>query len=56
MPINTGGSINVKVVNEVMDVNIDEVGGISTMGNVPINIEEVGEHNIHRTVLVAIQR
>ena len=40
VPLNADGSINVKVINSTMDVNIEEVGGHRTHGTVPVKIEE----------------
>ena len=38
VPVNPDGSLNVKVLNGVMNVNIEEVGGYSTFGKVPVKI------------------
>jgi len=38
VPVNADGSINVKI-NDVMDVNIEEVGGYSTFGKVPVEVK-----------------
>ena len=38
VPVNQDGSINVKI-NDVMDVNIEEVGGYSTYGKVPVEVK-----------------
>lgn len=40
VPLNADGSLNVKVVNSTIDVNIEEVGGIVTLGNVPVTISK----------------
>ena len=39
VPLNADGSINVKVINSTMDVNIEEVGGHNTFGTVPVKIK-----------------
>ncbi len=40
-PLNKDGSITVRLApNETIDVNIDEVGGFSTFGKVPVKIEK----------------
>lgn len=41
MPLNPDGSIdvNIKSSNDVIDVNIDEVGGYSTHGTVPVKVK-----------------
>ena len=38
VPVNEDGSINVKVTDEV-DVNIEEVGGYSIFGKVPVEVK-----------------
>jgi len=40
IPLNADGSLNVKIMNSVMDVNIEEVGGYSTYGKVPVKIKD----------------
>lgn len=40
VPLNPDGSLNVKLINDVLDVNIDKVGGYSTYGRVPVQIKE----------------
>lgn len=43
VPLNKNGTIDVNIKsfdsNNIMDVNIEEVGGYSTYGEVPVNIE-----------------
>lgn len=41
VPLNEDGSMNVRVMTmpETIDVNIDEVGGYSTYGNLPVDIK-----------------
>lgn len=42
LQLNEDGSINVKVMTmpETIDVNIDEVGGFSTFGEVPVDVKD----------------
>ena len=40
LPLNSDGSMNVKIVNSTMDVNIDEVGGIYVHGTIPVKLKE----------------
>lgn len=42
VPINTDGSINVKLSSDQMDVNIKSIGGSSVYGALPINLKEIG--------------
>ena len=39
VPLNPDGSLNVKIMNSTMDVNIEEVGGFSTFGTVPVKVK-----------------
>ena len=45
VPVNTDGSINVKMVSD-MDVNIHSIGGSSIYGALPINIKECNGSSI----------
>lgn len=40
LPLNPDGSLNVKVVNEAIDVNIDKVGGYYTDGKIKVKVED----------------
>ena len=41
VPVNKDGSVNVKMIGTgTMDVNIDEVGGYSCYGKIPVAIKE----------------
>jgi hypothetical protein len=42
VPVNSDGTITVKFApNAIMDVNIEEVGGYSTFGNLNVDIKKV---------------
>jgi predicted metal-dependent RNase len=55
VPLNADGSLNVKITNSVMDVNIKEINSSSISGQVPVNIEEVGGHTVHSSLPVENQ-
>lgn len=46
VPVNTDGSINVKVVSD-MDVNIHSIGGSSVYGALPVNLKELSGSSIN---------
>lgn len=53
VPVNADGSITVKFApNAVQDVNIREVGGRTTYGEIDVNIEEVDGSSFSRAVPV----
>ncbi|MDP3667669.1 MAG: hypothetical protein Q8R50_13390 [Sediminibacterium sp.] len=58
VPVNPDGSINVKFVKgDVMDVNIDEVGGTSQSGStLDVNIEDIRGGSVYGSVPVTIER
>ena len=55
IPLNPDGSINVKILNNVMDVNVEEIGGHSTYGKVPVNIEEVDGYSTNGKIDVNVR-
>lgn len=57
VPLNPDGSINVKFApGSVQNVNIQEVGGRSTYGQLDVNIEEVDGSSVSRSVPVKINQ
>lgn len=58
VPVNPDGSINVKFVKgDVMDVNIDEVGGTSQSGRtLDVNIDDIRGGSVYGSVPVTITR
>lgn len=42
VPVNSDGSINVKLIGDQMDVNVKSIGGSSVYGALPINLKEIG--------------
>jgi hypothetical protein len=54
VPINTDGSINVKVVSD-MDVNIHSIGGSSVYGSLPINVKEIGGNSFYGSLPINIK-
>ena len=54
IPINTDGSINVKLIND-MDVNIHSIGGSSIYGSLPINIKEVGGNSFYGSLPINLK-
>ena len=55
IPINTDGSINVKLITDQMDVNIKSIGGSSVYGELPVNLKEVGGSNFYGAIPVNIK-
>ncbi|MBM3417899.1 MAG: hypothetical protein FJY17_03120 [Bacteroidetes bacterium] len=57
VPVNPDGSINVKFVKgDVMDVNIEEVGGWDTWGTVKVDIAKVDGSSTDNPLPVKIER
>ena len=57
IPVNDDGSINVRFVQgDVMDVNIEEVGGWNTWGRVKVDIEKVDGSSVDNPLPVKIER
>jgi hypothetical protein len=56
VPLNSDGSLNVKIVNNTVDVNIDEVRGMPLTGAIDVNIDEVGGNNTNGTLPVEIDK
>jgi hypothetical protein len=54
VPVNSDGSINVKVVSD-MDVNIHSIGGSSIYGSLPINLKEIGGSSFYGNLPVNIK-
>ncbi len=55
IPINTDGSINVKLISDQMDVNIKSIGGSSVYGNLPVNLKEVGGSSFYGAIPVNVK-
>jgi hypothetical protein len=54
IPLNTDGSINVKMVSD-MDVNIRSIGGSSVYGAMPVNLKEVGGSSFYGSIPVNLK-
>lgn len=58
VPVNPDGSITVRFAKgDVIDVNIDEVGGMSqTTGTIDVNIDDIRGGSVYGSVPVTITR
>ncbi|MCK9398612.1 MAG: hypothetical protein M0Q51_01285 [Bacteroidales bacterium] len=57
VPLNSDGSIdvNIKSMSDIIDVNIEEVGGYSCYDKVPISIEAIGDYDCYNKIPVVIK-
>lgn len=55
VPVNTDGSIDVKIVSD-MDVNIRSIGGSSVSGELPVNLKEIGGSSFYGALPVNVEK
>src|SRR3954468_17928076 len=54
VPVNTDGSINVRMVSD-MDVNIHSIGGSSVYGSIPVNLKEISGSSFYGSLPVNVK-